>query len=204
MDGTLLTSTTAAERVWAAWARRRGLDVEAFLPTIHGVRAVETIGRLGLPGIDPVAEAEAITRAEIADVEGVRAVRGAERFLLALPVDRWAVVTSAPRALAERRLEAAGLPLPPAMICAEDVGRGKPSPEGFLAGARLLGAAPADCLVFEDAEVGVRAAEAAGMAVAVVTAMHAHPLATPHPAVRDYAGLTVRRLADGALELVEA
>ena len=51
MDGTLLSSIAAAERVWTAWAVRHGLDVARFLPTIHGVRAVETIRRLALPGV---------------------------------------------------------------------------------------------------------------------------------------------------------
>ena len=63
MDGTILTSIASAERVWARWAERHGLDVAAFLPTIHGVQSVETIRRLGLPGVDPVAEAAAITAA---------------------------------------------------------------------------------------------------------------------------------------------
>ena len=45
MDGTLLNSIAAAERVWAAWAQRHGLDVEAFLTTIHGVRAIDTLTR---------------------------------------------------------------------------------------------------------------------------------------------------------------
>src|SRR6187551_2701028 len=107
MDGTILTSIVAAERVWAAWARGHGLDVEAFLPTIHGVRSVETVRRLALPGVDPEAEAAAITRAEIEDVEGIEAIAGAAAFLAALPADRWAIVTSAPRELAVRRLAAA-------------------------------------------------------------------------------------------------
>ncbi|MCB1447241.1 MAG: hypothetical protein KDJ87_15975, partial [Rhizobiaceae bacterium] len=58
MDGTLLSSIAAAERVWAAWARRHGLDVEAFLPTIHGVRAEDTIRRQNLDGIDIDTEVE--------------------------------------------------------------------------------------------------------------------------------------------------
>ena len=42
MDGTVLNSIAAAERIWAAWALRHGVDVESFLPTIHGVRAIDT------------------------------------------------------------------------------------------------------------------------------------------------------------------
>jgi sugar-phosphatase len=201
MDGTILTSIVAAERVWAGWARRHGLDVEAFLPTIHGVRSVETVRRLGLPGIDPEAEAAEITRLEIEDVAGVEAIAGAAAFLAALPVDRWAIVTSAPRALATRRLEAAGLPVPPVMITSEDVDRGKPAPDCFLLAATRLGVPADQCLVFEDTPAGIAAAEAAGAAVMVITVTHAHPLETGHPGVLDYAALGARISSEGSLEI---
>ncbi len=71
MDGTLLSSIAAAERVWSAWARKHRLDVAAFLPTIHGVRARETIRALNLPGIDLQAEVDALTQAELDDIEGI-------------------------------------------------------------------------------------------------------------------------------------
>jgi len=203
MDGTILTSIVAAERVWAGWARRHGLDVEAFLPTIHGVRSVETVRRLGLPGVDPEAEAAEITRLEIEDVAGVEAIAGAAAFLAALPSDRWAIVTSTPRTLATRRLEAAGLPVPPVMITAEDVDRGKPAPDCFLLAATCLGVRADQCLVFEDTPAGIAAAEAAGAAVMVITVTHAHPLETVHPAVRDYAALGARIGPGGSLEVTD-
>jgi len=49
------------------------------------------------------------------------------------------------------------------LVCAEDYTHGKPSPEGFLLGASKLGVAPEHCLVFEDTELGIQAATAAGM-----------------------------------------
>ncbi|TIW03429.1 MAG: HAD family hydrolase, partial [Mesorhizobium sp.] len=52
MDGTVLNSIAAAERVWTKWAERHGLDVASFLPTIHGKRAIETIAGLRLAGVD--------------------------------------------------------------------------------------------------------------------------------------------------------
>jgi beta-phosphoglucomutase family hydrolase len=55
-----------------------------------------------------------------------------------------------------------------AIICAEDTEHGKPSPDPFLAAARALGVPPAQCLVFEDAPMGVQAAEAAGMRCVLV------------------------------------
>lgn len=201
MDGTILTSIAAAERVWAGWARRHGLDVEAFLPTIHGRRSVETVRRLGLPGIDPEAEAAEITRLEIEDVDGVEAIAGAAAFLASLPVERWAIVTSAPRALATRRLEAAGLPMPAVMVAAEDVDHGKPAPDCFLLAATRLGVAAADCLVFEDTSAGIAAAEAAGCGVVVITATHTHPLATTHFGTSGYEALSVATGSAGSLTL---
>ena len=112
MDGTILSSIAAAERVWTRWAERHGIDVDTFLPTIHGVRAVDTIGRLGLPGVDAAHEAAALTLAEIADVDGIEPIAGAVAFLSSLPAGRWAIVTSSPRELAKARLAAAGIAAP--------------------------------------------------------------------------------------------
>ena len=201
MDGTILSSIIAAERVWTAWAKRHGLDVAAFLPTIHGVRTVETVRRLALPGVDPEAEAAAIMRAEIEDVDGIDTIAGAADFLASLPAGRWAVVTSASRLLAERRLDAAGLPTPPLMITAEDIERGKPAPDCFLLAAERLGCAAGECLVFEDAPAGIAAAEAAGAAVVVMTATHTHALATPHPTIASFEELRAGVRPDGRLAL---
>ncbi|WP_296942134.1 HAD-IA family hydrolase [uncultured Massilia sp.] len=201
MDGTILTSIKAAERVWGRWAAGHGLDVEAFLPTIHGKRTEDTVRGLALPGIDPVAEAARITAAEIEDTLGVEAIAGVADFLASLPRGRWAIVTSAPRRLAEARIAAAGLPLPEVMVAAEDVLRGKPAPDPFLLGAEKLGVAPADCLVFEDTLAGLRSAASAGMDSVVVTVTHAHPLETDVAAVLDYADLRAGRAEDGLLRL---
>ncbi|WP_268796691.1 HAD family hydrolase [Pseudomonas huanghezhanensis] len=195
MDGTLINSIAAAERVWTHWARRHGLDVDAFLPTIHGVRCIETIRRQNLPGVDPEREAEAVTQAEMDDVEGVVAIEGAAAFLASLPAHRWAVVTSAPRALAEKRMRAAGLPLPALMIASEDVTQGKPAPDCFLLAAQRLGVNPSDCLVFEDAPAGIEAAEKAGASVMVISAAHVHPYQTAHPTLNRYTN--VRAQVDG-------
>jgi sugar-phosphatase len=202
MDGTLLTSILAAERVWSDWARRHGVDVDTFLPTIHGVRAIDTIRSVGLPDIDAEAEAADVMRREIEDVAGVAAIGGAVAFLASLPAGRWAIVTSASRTLAERRLEAAGIPLPPMMITSEDIERGKPAPDCFLLAARRLGVRIDDCLVFEDAPAGIAAAEAAGAAIVVISATHAHPMTTTHPVIASYDALESTIDAQGRLRLV--
>jgi sugar-phosphatase len=191
MDGTVLNSIAAAERIWAAWAVRHGVDVETFLPTIHGVRAIDTITRLNLPGVDAEAQAAFITEAEIADVEGIVEILGAAAFLNGLPKDRWAMVTSAPRDLALRRMAAAGIPEPAVMITAEDVQAGKPDPAGYLLAAKRLGLEPRDCLIFEDATVGIQAAEAAGAPLMIITTTHQHPLETAHATLASYADIRV-------------
>jgi len=203
MDGTLLNSIASAERVWAQWAERHGLDVEAFLQTIHGVRSIETVRRQNLQGVDPEREAAAITQAEIDDVEGVIAIEGAKAFLASLPPERWAIVTSAPRALAERRMAAAGLDFPPLVITAEYIAHGKPAPDCYLLAAQRLGVRPQDCLVFEDAPAGITAGETAEARVVVISATHAHPMETPHQVLADYRQVAVH-INDQGLALVQA
>ncbi|ESY94156.1 HAD-IA family hydrolase [Mesorhizobium australicum] len=202
MDGTLINSIASAERVWGDWARRHGLDVAAFLPTIHGVRAIETITALALPGVDPRHEADLLLKAEADDLEGIVQIAGAVAFLNSLPPERWAIVTSAPRSLALARMKVAGIPVPAVLVAAEDVSRGKPAPDCFQLGARRLGFDARDCLVFEDAPAGIAAAEAAGASVMVINATHQHPLATQHAAMSGYdaIGITVDERGCVALE----
>lgn len=202
MDGTLLNSIAAAERIWTRWAMRHGVDVATFLPTIHGVRAIDTIARQRLPGVDAQAEAERITREEIEDVEGVVQVPGALAFLESLPPERWAIVTSAPMDLALRRMDAAGIPRPGVMVTAEDVSDGKPNPACYRLAAERLQVTSQDCLVFEDAEAGIRAGEAAGADVLVVTATHTHPVVTLHPQIKDYLGLALEVDETGLMRIL--
>ncbi|MHC3822165.1 HAD-IA family hydrolase [Pseudomonas sp. G3-19] len=204
MDGTVLNSIAAAERVWAAWAERHGVDVERFLPTIHGARAIDTIRRLNLPGVDAEAQAAFIAQAEIDDVEGIVQIPGAAAFLEALPSERWAMVTSAPRDLALRRMAAAGISEPAVMITAENVAAGKPDPAGYLLAAQRLGLDPADCLIFEDATVGIQAAEAAGAALMIITTTHQHPLETRHATIDSYEQMSVVVDSQGQLHLQKA
>lgn len=201
MDGTVLNSIAAAERIWSAWAVRHGVNVETFLPTIHGVRAIDTITRLNLPGVDAEAQAAFITEAEIEDVEGIVEIPGAAAFLKSLPADRWAMVTSAPRDLALRRMAAAGIPEPAVMITAEDVTAGKPDPAGYRLAAKRLGLEPADCLIFEDATVGIQAAEAAGAPLMIITTTHQHPLETTHATIASYRDIALSIDSDGQLRL---
>ena len=95
------------------------------------------------------------------------------------------------------------------LVAAEDVERGKPAPDPFLLGARRLGVAPHDCLVFEDTLAGLQSAASAGMASVVVTTTHLHPLKTDVVAdavadvvaVLDYDELRAESLPAGGLRL---
>ena len=137
-------------------------------------------------------EAAWITKTEIEDTDGVAPIAGVAEFLTGIPEGRWAIVTSAPRKLAQARLARAGIAIPPVLVTSEDVEHGKPDPACFLLGAKRLNVDPAECLVFEDTVAGLTAADAAGAAGLAITATHSHPIGTAHPALRDYRGLSVR------------
>jgi sugar-phosphatase len=164
LDGVLVDSTPAVARTWRAWAIEHHLSPEVAINKAHGRRSIETIRELA-PHLDAEEENRRVERMEIEDREGVLALPGAARLLRVLPPERYAIVTSATRELAVARLGYAGLPAPANLVSADDVRDGKPSPEPYLAGAKLLGMNARDCLVFEDAPAGITSARAAEMRV---------------------------------------
>jgi sugar-phosphatase len=82
-----------------------------------------------------------------------------------LPNDRWAIVTSSTKPLAEVRLRVAGLPKPSVLVTSSDIVNGKPHPEPYLKAAAKLGFVTNNCVVFEDAPAGIQAGKAAGSRV---------------------------------------
>lgn len=187
-DGTLVSSLDSVRRCWTRWAVEYGITAERFgRVELHGRPAAEIAADL----LPTARVAEAVARIEQLEVEdvpggGVHLLPGTRDFLDALPADRWAVVTSATRRLAEARLDAVGI-LPKSLVAADDITRGKPDPEPYLLGARALGVDPAACVVFEDAPAGLRAGRAAGMRTVA--------LATTHPAGELDADLVVEDLS---------
>jgi sugar-phosphatase len=164
MDGVLVDSTAAVARVWSVWARKHGLDADAVVKIAHGRPSISTIREL-LPAADHEAEDREVERLEIEDVEDIVALPGAAELLRSLPSDRYTIVTSATRALAEVRMRAAGLAVPANLVTARDIPWGKPNPDPYLMGAKILGVSPAECVVIDDAPSGVRAGKAAGARV---------------------------------------
>jgi sugar-phosphatase len=177
MDGVLISSIAGVNRSWRRWAEHYNVPNADTLTIPHGTRAVDIIANLK-PGLDIAEGLRVIEDLEIDDVADLKVLPGVRALLASLPPDRWAIVTSATHRLLLGRLEAAKLPIPPHIISGDMVQRGKPDPEPYVRGAALVGAAPADCLVIEDAPTGVRAGVAAGCKVLGVLGT------TPEPNLR--------------------
>ncbi|MER6084178.1 HAD family hydrolase [Streptomyces sp. NPDC001833] len=196
-DGTLVSSLESVERCWTLWAAEYGVTEEFARVELHGRPAADIVADLLPPALVP----EAVARVEQLEVEdvpngGVHLLPGTAALLDSLPADRWAVVTSATRRLAEARLEAVGI-RPKTLVCADDITRGKPDPEPYLLAARHLGVDPAHCVVFEDAPAGLQAGRAAGMTtVALATTHQAHEL-TADLVVQDLSALSALVTEDG-------
>jgi sugar-phosphatase len=171
LDGVLVDSTGSVTRQWQRWAEENGIDPQKVVEIAHGVRSIEVIRTLA-PHLDATAEGLRIEKREAADQEGVAVMPGAAALLKAIPDGRWCVVTSGTRYLATSRLKLAQLPTPNVLVSADDVSKGKPDPEPYLMGARLLGMNPAECLVIEDAPAGIRAAHAGGMKAIGITSTY--------------------------------
>src|SRR5215472_2700599 len=168
LDGVLINSTPTVARVWRRWAIEHGFNPDEVVARAHGRPSLTTV-REYLPNADHQAENREVERREIEDLEGVVPLPGALELLASLPLDRWTIVTSCTRPLAEVRIKAAGLPLPRKMITSNDITHGKPDPEPYLKGATLLGFAAEECIVFEDVPAGVRAGKSANARVAAFT-----------------------------------
>ena len=168
LDGVLVDSRQAVERVWRGWAAEHSIDAELVLGSAHGRRTIDTV-RLVAPHLDAQHEDTVVEEREIADGDGVIAVAGAGDLLASLGADRFAVVTSASEALARARMGFAALSMPARFVTADRVTHGKPHPEPYLKGAELLGFPAQDCVVFEDTAAGIQSGKAAGMKVVGLT-----------------------------------
>ena len=168
MDGVLIDSTPTVARVWHRWAVEHGFNPEEVVVRAHGRPSLTTV-REYLPNADHEKENREVERREIEDIEGVVPLPGTLDLLASLPENRWTIVTSCTRRLAEVRIKAAGLPLPKNLITSNDVVHGKPDPEPYLKAASILGFPAAECGVVEDAPAGIRAGKAAGSRVIAFT-----------------------------------
>jgi sugar-phosphatase len=164
MDGVLIDSTPAVARVWRNWALARGFNPEQVVARAQGRPSIATV-REYLPHADHEAENKIVERMEMEDLEGVVPLPGTRELLASLPRDRWTIVTSSTRPLAEVRLRAAGLAMPERLITSSDVTNGKPDPEPYLKAAAGLRVPASLCVVVEDVPAGIRAGKSAGARV---------------------------------------
>ena len=171
LDGVLVDSTRSVDRVWRMWAERKGVEADKVIAIAHGVRAIEVI-KFVAPHLDAEAEVRELEKREADDHEGVNVMPGAADLVRTIPMGRWGVVTSGTRPLASARLQFGGLPIPEVLVTADDVVNGKPDPEPYLKGAKLLGVSPKECLVIEDAPAGIQSARGGGMKVIGITSTY--------------------------------
>ncbi|ADV81535.1 HAD-IA family hydrolase [Terriglobus saanensis] len=172
MDGVLVSSIGSVRRSWRKWAKMYGLPDSETFEIPHGQRAREIIQGL-IPEKDVDEGLRVIEEIEMADTDDLIILPGVRALLESLPKERWAIVTSATNRLVIARLEVAGLPIPTRLVSADSVERGKPAPDPYLAGAKLLGISPGDCLVVEDAPSGLQSGKAAGAKLLGVLGTHA-------------------------------
>ena len=197
MDGTLVDSSAVVESMWSSFARDYGMserfdEIMAYSP---GRTGLDTIRRF-LPELTAEEQAaiyKRFAREEIVRTAGRMAeIPGAASFMTAL-IDAGvplALVTSAPIELMRVRMEEACVPIPPAVVSAGDVERGKPDPAPYLKAAEILGVPISSCLVLEDAASGYIAARRAGAQVLIVG--KGVPEADSHvPRIADFTGITV-------------
>jgi sugar-phosphatase len=200
LDGVLVDSTRSVGRQWRAWAAEHNIAPEKAVEIAHGVRTIEVV-RLLAPHLDGDAEVKNIEQREAEDTDGVAAMPGASKLIESLPDRLWGVVTSGTRYLATSRLRLANLPIPKVLVSAEDVKKGKPDPEPYLTGARLLGFKPADCLVIEDAPAGIRSAHDGGMKVIALTSTYPSSDLMQADAIVDRLGRIGVAAQDGKLRI---
>jgi sugar-phosphatase len=192
LDGVLVDSARVVVRHWERWASRHDIPFKHVMELAHGRTSTEII-RLLAPHLDAEQEGHLLETAEGEDTDGLEVFDAARLLLHALPPHAWAVVTSGKQRTAVTRLGYGGFPTPKVLVTADDVRRGKPEPEPYLLAAQRLGIQPAQCVVIEDAPVGIAAAQAAGMrTIAVVTTHQPEALRQADVIVREIANVTVR------------
>jgi len=200
LDGTLVSNMALHSEAFARFAARHAL------PPLTAEMRARLDGKRN-SDIFPILFERALEPAELSRLAGekeglyrglsrgrLNPVAGLRRLLdhlerRGLPT---VVATSAPAANVVHTLEELGLAARlPRVVRSDEVPQGKPHPDVFLAAARLIGVAPEECLAFEDAPAGIRAARAAGMTCVAVTTsfsvadFEAHD-AAPDAAVSDF------------------
>jgi len=203
-DGVVIDSSAQHERAWEILAK----EISKPLPDGHFLLGFGKKNQVIIPEIlgwatDPTTITSLSNRKEeiyreLVQASGIHVLPGARELLAALleaGIPR-SIGSSTPRANLDAIFAATGLDaFFDAIACGDDVTHGKPAPDIFLLAAQRLHIPPADCLVIEDAHVGLEAARRAGMATLAV--------ATTNPlADLQYADAAVESLASVTLDFL--
>jgi HAD superfamily hydrolase (TIGR01509 family) len=175
-DGTLADSMPIYHRAWRAALAANGATFDFTWEIFMSRAGVSTEGTVTALNLEFGTSLDAGRVEELQLAEYARLMQDVKPFPEVVAVARahygklpMAGASGGARHLVERTLELIGVhDLFDAVVVAADVPRGKPHPDIFLHAARLLGVAPGRCLVFEDGQPGIVAAEAAGMRTVLV------------------------------------
>lgn len=172
LDGTLVDTMPLHYRAWNRAMHQAGLREELSEDLFYSLGGVPTkrVAKLLADHYGLTIDVEKVfhqkealfleLRSEMKLIESVVAF-ARQAVAARIPVS---VASGGPRDIVRHTLELMHLQdLFPVVVTPEDVLHGKPAPDLFLLAAKKMGVVPAKCLVFEDAEPGFRAAEAAGM-----------------------------------------
>ncbi|CZT50288.1 probable glycerol-3-phosphate phosphatase (glycerol-1-phosphatase) [Rhynchosporium secalis] len=207
MDGTIIDSTSAVEKLWHIIGKEIGVDPAVILETSHGRRSIDTLGVL-CP--------ERANWKYIKEMEGsipknyggdAAEIPGARALLDQIKKDNvpWAIVTSGTTPLVSGWLDVLKLPTPENLVVAEDVKNGKPDPACYLMGMEKLDATdPSQVLVLEDSPAGIRAGKAAGCKVLGLVTSHTIEqvvAAGPDWVVKDLSSVKVVGFGERGVEL---
>ena len=170
-DGTLADTMPGHFAAWVAALRAGGGDItEERFYSLAGVTSAAIIEILNTEHGYALDIPEMVERKEAMYVDALHSVKEitavadiARAYQGKVPM---AVASGGLRDVVHATLDAIGLrPLFDAVVTADDVTHGKPAPDIFLHAAKMLGVSPADCIVYEDGDPGIVAANAAGMRV---------------------------------------
>jgi len=169
-DGTIADSMplhyVAWKRILAEWGCE--FDEQTFyswggMPVTEIIAALNVRNGLAMPVEEVQRRKEALYFEILPELKAVPEVL--EHIELSHGHIPFAVVSGSTRESVTKSLETLGiLDKFDTLVCAGEYERSKPDPQPFLIAAERLGVAPEDCLVFEDTEMGIQAATAAGMA----------------------------------------
>jgi beta-phosphoglucomutase family hydrolase len=177
LDGTIADTMPAHYKAWVAALGEHDVDFpEALFYEFGGMptpRIIEVLNERhngSMPVMETALHKEELFEAYLPSVLPVEpVVEVVRRYKNKLPM---AIATGGMRHIATKTLNILGLyAMFETLVTADDVALGKPAPDIFLEAARRIGVPPAECMAFEDANLGIQSATAAGMLVLDVRAL---------------------------------